>query len=520
MAGECMLDSRLCSTPVSARTQRDEPHNAGPNPLDGSTLQDAAADVDARGADAIDDVPAGDGRADAPAGDAGMDARDGPLADASDVAIVDGSPCVGTTPAVCGGSCADLSFDRLHCGACGAVCVGDCVNGRCVTALRVSVGSLHTCVLASDGSVYTAGAATLLGTTSGSDRALLGRVDSVANATDVQCSSNSACVFRAGLAPLCWGFNDRFQVSTATTRVRLPTPLDVSTPMGSTPAIDLAATRSHLSGVSGACATTADDVFCWGRTNEWSRRPYMTTVSTTADAYPTGVGGVVQIASVDSGLGDFSAVCALRSNQSIVCWGNQIEPYSVRTPGAPPPPLVTLAGFPRMASIANTLVQAASGQAATCGIDATGAVWCGGFRSGGPPLPPIGLNGASASTVAEMIPLPVAGPARGVAVTFDAACAIQSDATVVCWGEGNANRASLGRRGVTAGLRYGPMPVEQCSSSGVCAPLARITQITGSVSHFCARSMDGEVFCWGNNESGQLGAGDTRARASAVRSLW
>ncbi|MBL8683071.1 MAG: hypothetical protein JNK05_28145 [Myxococcales bacterium] len=516
MAGECALDSRLCSTPVDARTQRDEPHNASPTPLDGSVPQDAAADAaDASSVDVSDD---------APAFDASSDTTDASGSDAADGAVADSSSCVGTMSALCSGRCTDLAFDRLHCGACGAVCGGDCVSGRCVTALRVSVNNFNTCVLASDGSVYTAGSGLTLGTTASSDRPLLGRVDAVTAATDIQCSGNNVCVLRGAAPPLCWGINDRFQVSTRATTVRLPEPLDVSTPASSTPSINLGAIRSYLSAMSGACASTDVDVFCWGANNEWSRRPYMTSGATiTADAFPTGVGGVSHIASVDSGLGsDVSAVCALRSNQSIVCWGNGIERYSVLTPGAAPPPLITLSGFPRMASIANTLVQAGTSQLATCGIDTTGAVWCGGYRAGGgQPLPSIGLNGASAPVGAEMIPLPVAGPARGVAVTYDAACAIQSDATVVCWGQANTMRASLGRRGVTAGLRYGPMPVEQCARDGTaCAPLARITQISGSTTHFCARSMDGEVFCWGNNDLGQLGAGDTMTRAYAVRAQW
>jgi hypothetical protein len=512
--------------PISARTQQEQPRNLGPLPIDASS--DVGADV---GADVVN-LDAIDGSADVdPVIDGAVEDQRDVSADRveSDRADVptsldagDSGTCPGTMSAVCGGRCVDLGLDRQHCGACGNVCLGDCLDGRCITAVRVSVGSAHTCVLASDGSVYTTGFATALGVLAGADRSSLGRVDGIVGATDVWCSDFVGCAARSGLPPLCWGVNNRFQIARTTSSLRVPAAINISTPAATTPAIDLVAIRSFLASTIGACALTNSDVFCWGMENEWSRRPRALPVPNSPDAYPIGVGAVRQIAVSERALISAAVVCALRSNDTIACWGNALEPYALMTVGTPAPPLFTLLAFPRVVTIADGLAQRDVGHVATCGIDASGVVWCGSGRIvAAGLLPPLGNGGADAPVTAEAITLPVSGPARGVAVTSDGACAIQSDNSVVCWGQPGANRATLGRRDVAMNMRYGPRPVEVCSRSGTsCAPLTRITQITSGPGHTCARSMDGEVFCWGSNNSGQLGTGDTLTRLYAVRVLW
>lgn len=51
----------------------------------------------------------------------------------------------------------------------------------------------------------------------------------------------------------------------------------------------------------------------------------------------------------------------------------------------------------------------------------------------------------------------------------------------------------------------------------VSAQHARTTQISANSSHNCARLSNGEVRCWGLNDSGQLGDDGTTSRATAAR---
>jgi len=76
-------------------------------------------------------------------------------------------------------------------------------------------------------------------------------------------------------------------------------------------------------------------------------------------------------------------------------------------------------------------------------------------------------------------------------------CALLSDGTVRCWG--HDHRGALGRGqldGSDAGV--GPRPV---------VGMANATQISAAPagSTTCARTADGDVRCWGDNSSGQLG---------------
>ncbi|MBL8680766.1 MAG: hypothetical protein JNK05_16425 [Myxococcales bacterium] len=511
MAGTCDPQSRLCSTPVTAQQQQDLPHHP---PDDGGVDASMPTDATSDGAfDATIDAVSTDGEADA------SDVRALP-----DRVEVDGERCVGAIPGACGGRCVDLATDPSHCGACGASCAGQCVAGACVSAVAVSVGVDHTCVLGSDGSVYTMGLAGALGANTSSDRTTLTRVAGITGATAVRCTYHGGCALRAGMAPLCWGENTRFQAaSSMTANIGAPTELEIASPASETPRFDRLDVRSFAATYVGACMSNATEVFCWGRQGGWSRRPYTATIPTDANAYATGVGAVRQLAAADDNQSDSNVVCALRADGRVGCWGDGLLGYAPPTAGTPAPPIELFTLLPALDSMADAPTRWTGGprHVATCGVDRAGAVWCGIIESTVTQRPPIGPMGADLAVGGVTITLPVAGAALGVAVTRDAACAIQSDRTVVCWGRHDAARATLGRRGLTQSTRYAPQPVEVCAlDATACANLRGVTQISGGVGHFCARTMDGEIVCWGDNDHGQLGSGDRVLRAHAVRVRW
>ncbi len=55
-----------------------------------------------------------------------------------------------------------------------------------------------------------------------------------------------------------------------------------------------------------------------------------------------------------------------------------------------------------------------------------------------------------------------------------------------------------------------------CSSDvcvdGVCSPANPAAQVSAGLTHGCARTEDGRIYCWGDNTNGQLGVGDTDER--------
>lgn len=84
-------------------------------------------------------------------------------------------------------------------------------------------------------------------------------------------------------------------------------------------------------------------------------------------------------------------------------------------------------------------------------------------------------------------------------------CAEGSDDKLYCWG-GNSY-GQLGN-GTTNGVIF---------ATAVSAP-AQVTLVNPSLGehHTCAESLDGDVYCWGRNNLGQLGNGDSGVTSSSV----
>jgi len=79
----------------------------------------------------------------------------------------------------------------------------------------------------------------------------------------------------------------------------------------------------------------------------------------------------------------------------------------------------------------------------------------------------------------------------------DHSCALKTDGTVWCWGAND--KAQLG--GGSGSKRATPAKVEGLDG-------ARVAHISAGIEHTCAVSDAGAVYCWGSNEDGQLGVVD------------
>lgn len=101
------------------------------------------------------------------------------------------------------------------------------------------------------------------------------------------------------------------------------------------------------------------------------------------------------------------------------------------------------------------------------------------------------------------------GPSPGanvleVALGFQHTCARKPDLTVKCWGDDSRGQTGTGGAAADGGMISSPQPV-----SGV----ADAIRIAAGQNHTCVVRSSGQIACWGDNQDGQLGNGQTNARS-------
>jgi len=160
-----------------------------------------------------------------------------------------------------------------------------------------------------------------------------------------------------------------------------------------------------------------------------------------------------------------------------------------------------------------TAVAVASGQQHHCALLAGGAVKCWGNNYGGA----LGVGdserrGDEPNEMGDQLPAVELGGGRtATAVVAGNAycCALLDDGSVKCWGGNGGGELGLGDtddRGDEPGEMGDQLPVVQLGAGRTA------TALTAQNRHTCALLDDGSIKCWGNNQSGQLGLGDTEAR--------
>lgn len=139
------------------------------------------------------------------------------------------------------------------------------------------------------------------------------------------------------------------------------------------------------------------------------------------------------------------------------------------------------------------------GRRHACAVSADGAVRCWGTNL-------YGQLGDGSTTDAPDEPVAVGiPPASAVTAGADFTCALLQDARVACWG---FNLSGQLGNGTDTGVSLEPVPV-----SG----LEDAVTVSAGGEHACALRDDGSVWCWGQNDVGQLGDGTTTSRDEPVR---
>jgi alpha-tubulin suppressor-like RCC1 family protein len=135
------------------------------------------------------------------------------------------------------------------------------------------------------------------------------------------------------------------------------------------------------------------------------------------------------------------------------------------------------------------VAQIAAGGETTCAVTTAGAVWCWGDDS-------YGALGDGNTGGQSSMPLPVMNlpsTAQRVVLGGHHTCALLAGGTLACWGNDTQGQLGDGQRN-PRGTPVNPVGL----GSGV-------THVALGESHTCAVAQGGGVYCWGDNSFGQLG---------------
>ncbi len=132
------------------------------------------------------------------------------------------------------------------------------------------------------------------------------------------------------------------------------------------------------------------------------------------------------------------------------------------------------------------------GDGFSCGLR-SGIVWCWGSGSSG--------QLGAAQFASSLVPLEVSlsGLARDVAVGHDHACAILLNDSLFCWGNNAEGQLAQNDPWTGPGVNTA-VPV-------AVAPGSSFRLVALGQGHSCGIQLDGTLWCWGRNSSGELGQG-------------
>ncbi|MBI3070640.1 MAG: hypothetical protein HYY84_00800 [Deltaproteobacteria bacterium] len=302
----------------------------------------------------------------------------------------------------------------------------------------------------------------------------------------IETRTNHVCARQADGTVWCWGRNYYSQLGDGT-------PVDKSTPVlvpGLTDvvAISVGARVHSFSPYATTCALLPDGkAKCWG-SNQDGQVGDGTSAWSSAPVYVTGENSLTAIAT-----GGWHT-CAVRTGGGVACWGRG-------TAGQLGDGLSATSYIPVTVSGLNDGVSVAVATFASCAVQSGGGASCWGSagRLGHD------AGGGSSTPVAVW----AARDYTSIAAGIDHFCALRGDGTVHCWGSNAAGQ--LGNSDAGSGDVITPAQVRFDGG-----PLVGIARIAVGYNNSCAIGANGDLYCWGENDAGQIGDGTTVTRREAV----
>jgi alpha-tubulin suppressor-like RCC1 family protein len=207
-----------------------------------------------------------------------------------------------------------------------------------------------------------------------------------------------------------------------------------------------------------------------------------------------------------------SATCGLRVDGTVWCWGsNYLGRLGNNSLDDSPVPVqvVDEGGFGLLTGV--TDLDFGSGHG--CAVKADGTVWCWGDNGWGALGDGSNQNRSSPVQVTRWLGALLEGVVAASTGTHHA-CALRGDGSVWCWGLNS--RGQLGRNTQHGSLNTADFYAGQVLGQDAVGYLTDVTQVEAGEAHACAVRSDGSLWCWGGNVYGELGDGTTTDRLTPV----
>jgi alpha-tubulin suppressor-like RCC1 family protein len=370
-----------------------------------------------------------------------------------------------------------------------------------VTWRSVSSGAAHSCALSSEGKAY------CWGLRSDADSGARGDVpvlvsemkfESVSAGSYLACirtgqftsrctaaEKHHSCAITATGEAYCWGTNQFGQLGDGTTR-------DSRSPVRVGGTLKFS---SISAGYGHTCGITRDKIaYCWG-TNSFGELG-LGSVDDDPHSEPRPVASGVNT------IGAGRRYTCASSNEGSFCWGDNyqgrlgnesIEMYN-------PTPLRMSGGL--------QFVSISTAETHACGLVADGAAHCWGSNFSGE----IGPRGELLS--ASRTPLAVGGPQFSLVSAGAGAhsCGIARDGAAYCWGVHSSGQLGIGETSPTKCNAAACSPTPSPVAGGL-----KFRSLGAGSAFTCGVTTTGDLYCWGSNESAQLGVDRLRMSAVPVR---
>lgn len=366
----------------------------------------------------------------------------------------------------------DYMGEQLECGSCE---LGDCDDGQCPAVCEEFDAEC--------GEVHFGGEAHDCGECEADDRRCTEHNVCISDASDiyvdVAAGRSHTCAVRGSGSVRCWGANDKGQLG------------DGQAPEGATSpstVVDLAGARLVSTLNHHSCAASRDaegqlrELYCWGP-NEHGQLGDGTTDESDRPVEVDGLEGP----SVRAGA---EHTCGIDEAGGLFCWGrNEMGRLGGGHDDATDPSdNIEVLRLISPEQPLEDVVDHGAGTAHSCALDAGNEIRCWGRNTDG--QLGLGHTGDGPTFAEEAVELPIVTTA--IDTGYEHSCALGHQGEVWCWGRGEYGRLGHGE-GVPE-----PSPVS------VELDVAAVDVAAGRF-HSCAAVESGEVYCWGRNHEGQVG---------------